>query len=467
MLVDSTVKLVEPATPTLPDLPAVKSLTFDGNQLIAQVDQSTELDQLKLFLKALATECPPSNASTVLQIATDGGEIRIGVPEVATPEIPEDIAPGPVPNGTIISNAELFPHLNRLARHQSVTLVPAAETSWQGRPIPALAMTSPQKATIWSMRKLSQFKPTKLIVARHHANEVASTTSALQLIEALAADSTGEAMLRGLNLVFLPLENPDGAALHDELRQQNPTWKHHPARYNATGFEFSEDQGNPDSRYGEGRVRDLVWHACLPDIVVDNHGVPSHEWAQLFAGFGSPPRFGVSYWQVQALLYGILPYLDDPVHRAAYSAVRDRVAGEIAQDEELLNLNRVYTERYRTWGHQWIPERFPLELTREMLFHINPVDPESARGQRFYAVRYPQTTILNWITEVCDETVEGEELELTARAHLLANKAVMELLREYTSRPDVIAEPTSGGVHIRTGRQRPLQIYHESENRLD
>jgi hypothetical protein len=458
ILADSDVQMVYPATKTLPERPMISSLTFDGDRLIVQVDQSAQLEEVNGFLSALAAECPAFDASTVLRIHVGDENVEIGVPDYSTTEVSDGTAGTTIPDNTIISNEEIYPHLSRLAKYPAVTLIPAAEISWQGRPIPAVAVTSPQQARIWSMRKLSHFKPTKLIVARHHANEVASTTSALQMIEALSADSSGDAMLRGLNVVFLPLENPDGAALHDELRRTSPTWKHHPARYNATGYEFGEDQGNPDTRYGEGRVRDLVWHACLPDIVVDNHGVPSHEWAQLFAGFGSPPRFGVSYWQVQALLYGILPYLDEPEHRAAYEAVRERVASEIAADGELLHWNRIYTERYRTWGHRWVPERFPLELVNEMLFHINPVDPEGPRGKRSYALRYPRTTILNWVTEVCDETVEGEELERTARAHFLANKAVMELLREHAGRLGSDAELTSDGVYVRTGRERPLRM---------
>ncbi len=454
---DGRVQTVQPPHSTVPTGPAVRGLSFNERGLTVHIDSPEETTEIGAFLEALAAECPPDKHDVRLRIPTEHGSIEIGVPDRLDPEIPTTVAEGPIPDDTIISNPELYPHLNRLAKHPEVTVVPAAETSWQGRPIPAVAVTSEQKASIWSMSKLSHFKPTKLIVARHHANEVASTTSALQMIEALVSQDSGAAMLRGLNAVFLPLENPDGAALHDELRRQNPTWKHHPARYNATGYEFGEDQGNPDSQYGEGRVRDLVWQSCLPDIVVDNHGVPSHEWAQLFAGFGSPPRFGVSYWQVQALLYGILPWFDHPAHRAAMEAARDRVSAEIAADEELLYWNRIYSERYRTWGHQWVPDRFPMELHREMIFHVQQVDPDSVRGRRSYAVRYPSTTILNWITEVCDETVEGAELQRTARAHLLANKAVMEFLRDYSRRIDPQVQAVPGGVHIRIGRERPLR----------
>ncbi|TVR75984.1 MAG: hypothetical protein EA415_02090 [Sphaerobacteraceae bacterium] len=451
-------RIIAPATRSLPAAPAVRGVRFSVDNITFDVDWTESTEDIARFVTALSVVCQPEQSSLQLDVSTPAGSVLIGVPAPVDVGLPDEPAALPVSADTIISNPEVSSLLSRFARHPAVTVVPAAETSWQGRAIPAVAVTSPQSAEIWSMRKLSHLKPTKLIVARHHANEVASTTSAFQLIEALTRDDSAQAMLRGLNLVLLPLENPDGAALHDELRATNPTWKHHPARYNATGYEFGEDQGNPDSQYGEGRVRDLVWSACLPDIVVDNHGVPSHEWAQLFAGFGSPPRFGVSYWQVQALLYGILPWFDQPAHREAMTAVRDSVAARIAADDDLLQWNRVYTERYRTWGHQWVPERFPMELVQEMLFHISQVEPDSVRGRRSYAVRYPNTTVLNWITEVADETVSGDALERTARAHLLTNIAVMELLRDHHQRHPVHADPVAGGVKIQTGRERPLRL---------
>ena len=106
-------------------------------------------------------------------------------------------------------------------------------------------------AAVWSKRKLSIFKPTFLIVARHHANEVASTTAALRLVELLTEDPEWRRMLSRVNVAILPYENADGAALHDRLQTEHPTWKHHPARYNAVGYEFAEDNDNPDTPFGE------------------------------------------------------------------------------------------------------------------------------------------------------------------------------------------------------------------------
>ncbi len=457
------VESVRPAVTELPLRATVSALAFRDHDLVLELDPQPEAAMPPSFLRSLAATSGTANAGTILRIPDGTGFVEIQVPDESASTWPESIATGRPPAGTIISNPELPPFLNRLDEHPQVELRKAVEISWKGRPIPALMVTAPQQATIWSARKLSHFKPTLLIVARHHANEVASTTAALQLTEALVNDRTGSAMLRGVNVVLIPLENPDGAALHDELRRDNPTWKHHPARYNATGFEFAEDQGNPDSRYGEARVRDLVWSACLPDIVVDNHGVPSHEWAQLFAGGGSPPRFGVSYWQVQALLYGILPYLNESDHRTVCFTVRDRVADAVAADPNLLHWNRTYNERYYTWGTRWVPDRFPQTLYRDMLFHVQPIDPDSARGRRSYAARFPRTTVLNWITEVCDETVEGEELERTARAHLVANKAVLELLRESFTGMHTRSSMDDRDTYVRVGRERPWRIDDRAE----
>jgi hypothetical protein len=134
------------------------------------------------------------------------------------------------------------------------------------------------------------------------------------------------------------------------------------------------------------------------------------------------------------------------------------VASKIAGDDELLRWNRIYAERYRTWGHQWVPDRFPMTQYQEMIFHTGPIDLESTRARRSYSVRYPKTTIVTWVTEVCDETVEGQELERTARAHLLANLAALELLRDSSGELRTTARSAPNGVTLSVGRDRPLHV---------
>jgi hypothetical protein len=328
--------------------PAVAALAWEGGRLVVELESSASLREREAELRHLALATRDASGRALLRVPVSDSYVDITVP--AGNGVDEEGAEpaDPALAGEILSIGNLPGQLARLERHPEVMVEWAAERSFQGRTIAAVSVTAPSTAPVWSSRKLAAFKPAFLVVARHHANEVASTTAAIQLIERLATDPEWRPLLDRVNVALIPLENPDGAALHDRLRVDNPTWKHHPARYNAVGYEFGEDQGNPDSRYGEGRVRDLLWRAWLPDIVVDNHGVPSHEWSQLFAGFGSPPRFGVSYWLVQALVYGILPYFDSdrfPEHLAAAEALLTAVTRAVAADSDLYHWNQVYAER--------------------------------------------------------------------------------------------------------------------------
>lgn len=348
----------------------------------------------------------------------------------------------------------------RLAEFPEITAW-VEDHSYQGRPIPALALTAPTPGRLHSPMKAAIFKPTHLIIARHHANEISSTNAAFRLAWLCATDPHWRRYLDTVNVIILPYENPDGAALHITLASDPDAraWKHHPARYNALGFEYGEDHFNPDSPFGEARARTSIWRRWPADIVVDNHGVPSHEWVQPFAGFGSPPRFRVSYWIVQALLYGIARYVDDveyPAHRRAVERLRAAVAAKV-RDTDIGEWNRVYGESYRFWGQSRLPDRFPGEFHDDMLWHISsgPADPEG----RGFATRYPGTTVLSWVTEVADETASGEHLDRVARAHLLANQATLDLLSASAPPLTHASVAHEDGTHtLRVGRARPLRV---------
>lgn len=447
--------------PSPPERPRVTGISLLHDDLQLQLRWQSLPAPLGKRLQALSTLMPGEAHFPALVItAGDGSQVTMNWPP------PDDVqmaapAPEPVSNSLFLNQERVTSQLARLSRFPEVNVVPALDRSYQGRPIPAIEITTPVRATIWSKRKLSIFKPTFMIVARHHANEVASTTAAVQLVELLATDSEWHRLLTRVNVAILPYENADGAALHDRLQQEHPTWKHHPARYNAVGYEFAEDNYNPDTPFGESRVRSKLWRRWLPDIVVDNHGVPSHEWVQTFAGFGSPPRFHVSYWQVQAMIYGILHYLDSETyteHRLAAHALRDAVARAISTDVEMLQWNRIYRERYETWGARWVPDRFPADTYREMIFYFGAHELGDRRSGRSPAARFPGVTVTSWVTEVPDETAHGEHLRLTAKAHLLANRATIELLAAYATPPERRILESENGVRITLSRRRPIVI---------
>lgn len=424
----------------------------------------------------LALDGAGERAASVLRQIGDGhaaaGTDAVEL-EVAFSDYPERVAlalPAPVvgyraPDGetpggpsmpldVVIGEDELPPLLGRLAALPGVSARRVGH-SFEGRPIDAVEVVAPPGAAVWSGVKASLYKPTLLAVGRHHANEVASTPAALRLAELLATDPAYRPLLDRVNVALLPLENADGAALHYAMQREHPTWKLHAARYNAVGLEFAREFFAPDTPYGEARPRPLLWRRWRPDVVADNHGVPSHEWNQLFSGFNSPPRFGVSYWLVQALIYGILRYPpDEPAYRAFGEALRDRVSAAIAADPEILAANRVLRERYTTWGHAWLPDNFPAGFYAEMQWYFGP-RPEGWRRSRQPA-NYERVTTANWVTEVPDETAQGAYLALVARAHLIANLATLRLLAELA--PPVERRVAAGpaGVQVTLRRRRPL-----------
>lgn len=346
----------------------------------------------------------------------------------------------------------LRPLLARLAAAPNIG-VRRVGRSFEGREIAAIEIVAPGGGAIWSRHKASLHKATMLVIARHHANEPASTHAALRLAALCVTDPAYRALLDRTNVIILPLENADGAALHAAMWHEHPTWKLHAARYNAVGREFARDYYDPATSWGEARVRSRLWHEWLPDLVMDNHGVPSHEWNQHFNGFGSPPRFGISYWLVSALLYGILRYpTAEPVHGAFAHAVRERIAVAVAEDDALRDGNVTLRDRYERWGHTRLPERFPADYHRDMLWFFGPQDAAAPlRAGR--PATYDRVTVADIVTEVPDETAQGDYLALVAHAHVVANVATLQLL----AAGDTTITREQGATQITLTRERPLR----------
>lgn len=371
----------------------------------------------------------------------------IATPFVALPGSLDELPASP------LDVAGLRPLLARLAAVPNVG-VRRVGRSFEGREIAAIEIVAAGGGAIWSRHKASLYKSTMLVIARHHANEPASTHAALRLAARCVTDPAYRALLDRTNVVILPLENADGAALHAAMWHEHPTWKLHAARYNAVGREFARDYYDPATPWGEARVRPRLWQEWLPDLVMDNHGVPSHEWNQHFNGYGSPPRFGISYWLVSALLYGILRYpTAEPAHEAFAHAVRERIAVAVAEDDALREGNATLRERYERWGHARLPERFPAEYHRDMLWFFGP---QGAAGppRAGRPAAYNQLTVADLVTEVPDETAQGDYLALVAHAHLVANEATLRLLAEGGAA--VVRELSAGGVTLT--RERPLRV---------
>ena len=443
----------------------VSELTATGSELVAGISGGGDLESVQEMRVSLGSS-GQRNRSFSVRLLDAGDTLPFRVPLQQIIPAGDDVDGRSVPMNVNI-------HSDMVETEISRTMVSANAMSWvedetyQGRPIPVLALRSGAPGRVWSPAKLSILKPTALIIARHHANEISSTNAALKLAELAVVDPGWRELCQRINVVIIPYENADGAALHARLASDPgaATWKHHPARYNALGHEFGEDFLNPATPFGEARVRPALWNRWLPDVIVDNHGVPSHEWVQPFAGFGSPPRFRVSYWIPQALIYGIVRYVDDPdfpEHRDAAIALREAVSAAVA-DTTIGDLNREIGSSYRRWGQDRSPEHFPGEFHNDMLWHFGGTPPDPAG--RGFNLRYPRTTVLSWVTEVNDETATGAHLETVSQAHLAANRAMLDLISGSGAETvRTVSVDPEGRTTVGFRRKRPLRVRSDGDH---
>ena len=242
--------------------------------------------------------CDPADRSVFLRLAPPG------LPR-AEPAGPADVAAPPMDR--LLKAAEVAGWVRRLGRLPDVCGWRAGST-WQGRPVWALEAALGGAGKTVSQPRLRLLKPTLLVNARHHANEISSTNAALALVWELGATEWGRAALKRVNVAVVPLENADGVATLEALLPGAADHKLHAARYNALGVEWYGDYFLEQPRFPEARVKPLLWRRWLPLLVLDAHGVPSHEWDQPFSGY-APGRFR-SYWIPRAFIYAILPFID-------------------------------------------------------------------------------------------------------------------------------------------------------------
>lgn len=363
-----------------------------------------------------------SGAATPSATAAGSLWLRRPMPR-PVPEHPADRKniPSP-PMGRRLTAAAVNDWIRRLGRLPQVHAWQAG-VSWQGRPIQAVEVALPAGGT-FSVARLRLVKPTLLLNARHHANEISSTNAALRLVWELAATGWGRRALQRVNVAIVPLENADGVATLEALLPGAEDHKLHAARYNALGVEWYADYFAEAPRFPEARVKPRLWRRWLPRIVLDAHGVPSHEWEQPFAGY-APGRFR-PYWIPRAFIYAVVPFLDEPDHPGHALARRlVRVMAAALDTHAVIRArHREISSRYRRYARGPAPDIFPPGAAESLL--ALPAEKRIA-GLNFAVRRFP-VTMSEIITEVPDEVVSGRLLALCARGHLTVAKALIDFL---------------------------------------
>ncbi len=313
-----------------------------------------------------------------------------------------------------------------------------AGRSFRGRDISVMEITLSTPSEQVSVTKYTAYKPTIVITGRQHANEVSSTSHILRLAELIATDPAYTDILKRLNVILHPVENPDGAAMAFELQKLTPTHMLHAGRYSALG----QDVAGGGALLPESEVRNDLWREWRPDIYLNPHGYPSHEWVQQFAGYVSP-QFR-AYWSTRGW-YTQLSGPRDPRYPQisdATDALRDAIADALTSDPEVRAVNLSHQDRYRRWANGFAPFVFSQEIYEDTaIYYTDPETGEPRGGRRLAAPgsqtaaqasmnSWPQVTFNRGMTEAPDETAQGAWLDLVARMGFSFLTAHLDYLKD-------------------------------------
>jgi hypothetical protein len=320
--------------------------------------------------------------------------------------------------------------------------------SYEGRDVPVLELFLPAAAYV-SLPRLVTFKPTLQVVARQHANEVSSTNYLLRFAELLARDPAAREALKTMSFVFEPLENPDGAALAIAMLKAEPYHSLHAGRYGALGVDMGYQTGTKPL-LPEAAVRTRLTERWAPDIFLNLHGYPSHEWVQPFSNY--TPYLFRDYWIPRGWFAYFrtvgLPLHED--HRAAGEALRKIVAAELTADPAVAASNRRFYDRYERWAARWAPHMNALEVADGAAIFAKRRGPTEAR-----LTPRARTTFNEQTPELMDETATGDWLEFLCAQGLAYLGAHVKFLAQTGFTVVRIEEEVRGRTRLTLVRGRP------------
>ena len=330
--------------------------------------------------------------------------------------------------------------------------------SFLGQDVYAADFLPPMDAEFVSQAKLNALKPTLLLSGRQHANEVSSTSHILRLGELLATDSTYADLLKKVNVVLHPITNADGARLAVQMQETNPDFMLHAGYLGALGVDIAAGQDSDDPIYPESKVRPRLWETWLPDIYINMHGYPTHEWVQYFAGYSAWVRSRNGgqrdWWSPRGWFIPGFNWVDDDDYEditTAQFAILDSVAAAITGEPAVEEMNQRLYARYRKYGVQ------DVENFREY-FHNGMLISQALTGQEVSGdgPTNPRIMYFATTTEAPDETARGEWLQLVATAGLAHSSALLRYLASGENRIERDSSEHEGFVTRSVFRKKPV-----------
>ena len=364
---------------------------------------------------------------------------------------------------------------------------PGANVYWMGRSYLgqntwAADLMLPSPSVLRSAPKETTLKASIIYSGRQHANEVSSTSHIAKLGEQLLTDPEVRAMLKKVNVVLHPIDNPDGAQLSVLLAQITPDNMLHPGYHGALAADVSTGQTETDPTYPESRTRRRLIETWLPDAFLNPHGYPSHEWVQPFSEYSGwvQNRQGANSgraWWIPRGWFTSLTYLRDPEHPysepVAY-AIRDRIVEAERNVPGLLALETRMNSRYERYGQRWQPRNMLQPVVNGIRIYMALKGSAGRRGAAGGAGGQggpggqtapgsggvgginPEITWDSGYTEAPDETAHGDYMKLMASAGLAFDYVHLKYLAEGELRITRTQREVGGRVQWRVERARPI-----------
>ena len=274
----------------------------------------------------------------------------------------------------------------------------------------------------------------------------------------ILTDTAYEEVLDKVNVVIHPITNPDGAQLAYDLYRITPDHMLHAGYLGALGVQVTAGGGN-DPIYPESKVRPKLRATWFPDIFLNPHGYPSHEWVQIFSEYaawissrspGSRAWWGMRGWFIPGFSYPDDPGAPELTEAAA--EIRDRITEKINGLPDVRALNRRAYARYERYGLAWDVQNFKMHLVDSVLINM-PIEGLRRRGSPGNPAA--RVTIWSGITEAPDETAHGDWLRLVASAGLAWDQAILEYLLGGDHKIERDRREFPGGVSFSIHRPRP------------
>jgi hypothetical protein len=253
-----------------------------------------------------------------------------------------------------------------------------------------------------------------------------------------------------VNFILHPLENPDGASLAFDLQQLTPDHSLHAGRYSSLGLEIGYQTGAAKPILPEAKVRRDLNAEWLPDIYLNLHGYPSHEWVQAFSNY-SPFLFR-DYW-IPKGWFAYYQTITNPFYRkwqTAGDALKRTIIDEMQANAGFRESNKKFYDRYFRWATRWQPHLALLELHDGLNLYAKRRASQEVKPDSRTRITFVEET-----PELMDETARGGWLRFLTEQGLTYLAAHIKYLTRTTFDILRLEEEVSDRVRIQFFRSRP------------